>query len=185
MFLNAKKKVRKMKKIPSGKWLPGDIPRDLYIYISAYNNNWKEQKEASGLFECRDEGGMIEIQEALRLEVPPKKGDLPPSALFCPGTRMFVRMNYSSIEIGQLLAVVEIFPDGKKQKRVVKSPSVTMYRWYAVMVSKAGVYIVNGDPDGQLGDRGRPPDLFPMTELRMDYPLWIYPEKVQEGLRLL
>ena len=172
-------------KKPVGKWLPGDLPRDLYICIQAYNSKWKEQKEASGVYECRDERGIIEIQIALNLPTPPPKMDLPPSALWCPGARMFVSIGYSSIHIGQLLVITNTLEDGSKKKRVIRSPTISLYRYYTILVSKAGVYVVNQDPDFYLGPKGRPPEEFPLTEIRMQHPLWVYPSKVQDELRLL
>lgn len=126
-----------------------------------------------GIYRCREDEGAEEMCRVLRAPVdtiPDEHRNMfDANAFFIPGSKLFITINYSSVRIGQVvLKKASSVPAG-----TFPTPGHQIYLnyYYHLLVSKNGVYIVNGLPTKGINSYRD----YPLTEIRLEFPIWIYP----------
>ena len=164
------------------------LDRDHFVYLKLWSywrnrNDWKKEMKKAGIFFIRTEEGTEELMSVLRCSHPPaKKTTFPREAIFIPGSKLWVKPNSSSVEIGQAIRTEE-YVDGQADPVTRPAPGASFNTRQDVLISKEGVFIIQpwGDPDRAL-DKAKQ-GLFqesPLTEIRLEFPLWIYPKTLRQ-----
>jgi len=162
------------------KTLPGGINPEEFVYITSRRNQniayWKQFDDV-GLLECRSEDGieeMVTILGGTQTDYPEEfKRYFRPRCYFLPGSHLYVGINYSSVEIGRVTLDTAFHSETKKFYKVpVPHPCFHLQNYYNFMISKNGLFFVIGDPKPYIGKTFLHD--YPMIELRLDTPLWLY-----------
>ena len=157
---------------------------DLFVYISSRTRTsiLESRLAGIGLNRCRSEEGKLEMMRVLRAsDVPISPSHFPSGSWFIPGSRMFFKPNYRTIDIG----TVVLDESGEGRKKVYPTPGIHLsINHSSILVSLGGIYISSMGATGRLTPIGgktweeKALKEFRLYQVRVDVPLWDQKERL-------
>lgn len=163
-------------------YLPGGVPFEGFYYICSYSPISISRLYEIGIYGCRTPEGLELLKLTTDSNLDSSKDSFKYGSFYIPGSRLWIKPNYSSIELGPVISA----PVFDKERNIIRYRPIAGWNSiflasFQFLVSSSGVFLVKGKPETFLtDDPNYPAELYPMTEIRLEEPIWTYPVREKD-----